>query len=99
MIQVQNIHSLTDFQRHTSRHVSSLRKSGLPEVLTVNGKAELVVQSAEAYQAILDRLELMESARAINRGLQSVRGGKATKFAAFAKELKAELISATKREA
>lgn len=99
MIQIQNIHSLTDFQRHTARHISSLRKSGLPEVLTVNGKAELIVQSAEAYQSILDRLALMESAREINRGLLSVREGKVRKFADFAKELKAEVNVGSKRNA
>ncbi|TLD72611.1 type II toxin-antitoxin system Phd/YefM family antitoxin [Phragmitibacter flavus] len=91
MIHIQNIHSLTDFQRNTSRHISSMRESGLPQVLTVQGKAELVVQSAEAYQEILDRLALLESARSINRGLQSVREGKSRKFSSFVKELEEEL--------
>jgi PHD/YefM family antitoxin component YafN of YafNO toxin-antitoxin module len=96
MIQLQNVLT-SDFHRHTSRHISSLRKSGLPEVLTLNGKAELVVQSAEAYQAILDRLELMESAREINRRLQSVRDGKVPKFSTFAKEFRAELSASITR--
>lgn len=96
MINLRNIHSLTDFQRNTSRHIKSLRKSGQPEVLTVQGKAELVVQSAEAYQEILDRLSFLESARSINRGLQSVREGKSRTFSAFAKELEAELAGDTK---
>ena len=76
MIHFQNTRSLTDFLRHTSRHVSQLRESGLPEVLTVNGKAELVVQNAKAYQEMLDIMEIFESALKINRGLQSLREGK-----------------------
>lgn len=99
MIHLQNIHSLTDFQRHTSRHVASLRQSGLPEVLTVNGKAELVVQNAAAYQDVLDRLELLESARSINRGLQSVREGKVADYRAFSDELKSEIMPATSKKA
>jgi hypothetical protein len=42
-------------------------------VLTINGKAELVVQDAEAYQALLDRVEAIE---AIQRGLADVKAGR-----------------------
>ncbi len=55
------------------------------------GKIDLIqiqnIHSLSAFQ----RLSLMESTREINRGLQSVREGKARKFSAFAKDLKAEL--------
>ncbi len=78
MIQTQNIHSLTDFQRHTASHMKRLKQSGLPEVLTVKGRAELVVQTADAYQALLDRLELYESAAAITRGLQEIAEGRSS---------------------
>lgn len=81
MIQTQNIHSLTDFQRNTASHVRALRASGLPEVLTVKGKAELVVQAADAYQALLSKLELYESVIAINRGLQDIDAGRSAPLA------------------
>jgi len=48
MIQTQNIHSLTDFQRNTVGHVRRLKETGMPAVLTVKGKAELVIQDADA---------------------------------------------------
>jgi PHD/YefM family antitoxin component YafN of YafNO toxin-antitoxin module len=76
MIQTQNIHSLTDFQRNTSAHIKRLKESGLPEVLTVNGRAELVLQTAEVYQAMMNRLELYESAAAVTRGLQEIKDGR-----------------------
>ena len=44
MIQLADIHSLSDFQRNTKEHLQRLKRSGRPEVLTVNGKAEVVVQ-------------------------------------------------------
>jgi hypothetical protein len=37
-------------------------------VLTVNGKAELVVQDAESDQQIVERLERLEAVEAIQRG-------------------------------
>lgn len=90
MIQTQNIHSLTDFQRNTASHLRALRASGLPEVLTVKGKAELVVQTAEAYQALLSKLELYESAIAINQGLQDIDEGRSSSLADFDRRMRAK---------
>ena len=43
-----DIRSLSDFKRNTLDLLDRLRKTGHPLVLTINGKAELVVQDAEA---------------------------------------------------
>jgi hypothetical protein len=40
--------------------------------LTINGTAEVGVQDAGAYQALLDRVEAIEG---IQRGLADVKGG------------------------
>lgn len=45
-------------------------------VLTVNGRAEMVVQDAASYQATLDALERAEANAGIARGLQAVAEGK-----------------------
>ena len=50
-----------------------IRATGNPMVLTVNGKAELIVQDAEAYQALLDRVETLEG---IQRGVADVKAGR-----------------------
>ena len=42
-------------------------------MLTINGKAELVVQDAESYQELLDRLERAEAIAGIRRGLESMK--------------------------
>lgn len=39
-------------------------------VLTVNGKAAAVVQDAESYQQLLDRIELLESIVGIGKSLE-----------------------------
>ena len=57
MIKTEDIGSLTDFARNTKAHLKRLKRTGRPELLTVNGKAEVVVQSASAYQRLLESLE------------------------------------------
>jgi prevent-host-death family protein len=67
----QDIHPLTDFKRNTSEFMKQMKKTRRPVVLTVNGKAELVVQDAESYQQILDRLERFEAVEAIRLGIEA----------------------------
>ena len=69
MISVQDIRSLTDFQRHTKSHLKRLKATGRPAVLTVNGKAELIVQDAAAFEDMLDAI------RGIQRGLEAMKEG------------------------
>lgn len=60
MIRPEDIGSLTDFARNTKAHLKKLRRTGRPELLTVNGKAEVVVQSASAYQHLIESLEQLQ---------------------------------------
>lgn len=51
MIDLANgIDSLTNFKRRTPYFLKQLRKSGKPVVLTINGKAEVIVQDVASYQ-------------------------------------------------
>jgi PHD/YefM family antitoxin component YafN of YafNO toxin-antitoxin module len=70
MITMEDIRSLTDFQRNTKAHLKRLKTTGRPEVLTVNGKAELIIQNAAAYEETLDAI------RGIQRGLDEIAAGK-----------------------
>jgi prevent-host-death family protein len=79
----RDIQSLSTFKRDTAKIMRQLKKTGQPVVLTVNGKAELVVQSAEGYQTLLEAQEKMKAIEGIRRGLESIKrnGGKpAEKF-------------------
>jgi prevent-host-death family protein len=60
MVRPEDIGSLTDFNRNTKAHLKRLRRTGRPELLTVNGKAEVVVQSASAYQRLIETLEKLK---------------------------------------
>ena len=73
------IDSLTNFKRNTADYLAKLHKSGEPVVLTVNGKAEVVVQDAAAYQKLVEaaaEAERMETIAAIREGLADVAAGR-----------------------
>ena len=71
----RDIHSLTDFKRNTNAFVRQMKETREPLVLTVNGRAELVVQDAESYQALLDRMDEAEAIEGIRRGLEQLERG------------------------
>ena len=84
MISVQDIRSLTEFQRHTKAHLKRLKASGQPAVLTVNGRAELIVQDAGAFEEMLDAI------RGIQRGFDSMKAGTGKPFQAALDEIRAK---------
>ena len=81
----KDIHSLSDFKRKTSEFLDRVRDSGHPVVLTINGKAELVVQDAASYQKLLDRVDEREALAGIKRGLADVKAGRLTPLKEFEK--------------
>jgi PHD/YefM family antitoxin component YafN of YafNO toxin-antitoxin module len=89
MLDTREIHSLTDFLRNHKAHVARLKKTHAPEVLTVNGKAEVVVQDAASYQAMLARLHHMETIAAIQEGMASAERGELKPAAQVLDEMRA----------
>jgi prevent-host-death family protein len=72
----RDIQSLSAFKRNTSEVIKQLKETGEPVVLTINGKAELVVQDAGSYQELLELRDRMEAIAGIRRGLASMERGK-----------------------
>ena len=84
---VGNSYALSDFNRHSSDFIEKLKESGKPAVLTVNGQAEAVVQSAEAYQKLFEDRRLLEPIRGISRGLEQANRGEGRSMRALIEEL------------
>lgn len=76
MIHVEDIHPLTDFQRNAKQHLSRVNKTGRPEVLTVNGRAEAVLVGKQAYQQMLEAMEELETIKSIRCGLEDMEAGR-----------------------
>ena len=83
----KNVHSLTEFKRNTTRFLEHLKQTKDPLVLTVDGKAALVVQDAESYQTLLEAAELVETLKGVKRGLEEMKQGKGKKAEEFFSEL------------
>jgi len=84
----QEMQSLSTFKRKATDLIKRIKKTGRPMVLTVHGKAELVVQDAESYQqlvAILDRLETIEG---IRKGLEDMKAGRGQPAAEVFEEIR-----------
>ncbi len=79
---VNNIHSLSHFRPKTWDHKTP-QNLAKPVVLTPNGKAQLVAQSAAAYQKLLDDRDLLDSIRGVSRGLEQAERGKGVPMRQF----------------
>ena len=64
-MQAKRTYPLTDFATHAREHLSRLKATGELETLTVDGETTLIVQDAEAYQRLLDRLDALETVAAV----------------------------------
>jgi len=84
----KDIRPLTEFKRDTSRFVAHLKETGRPSVLTVNGKPELVVMDAQAWQTLQDEVEFARTVTGIRRGLDQAERGQGIEAETFFKKLK-----------
>ena len=75
----EDIQSLTDFKRNTAEFMQQLQQTKRPLILTVNGKAELVVQDAESYQATMEAAEEAKTLKAL-LAAKDGKGRPATEF-------------------
>ncbi len=80
--------SITHFRDRTSEFVGRLKETGSPLVLTVDGKAEIVVQEAAAYQHLLDRAEHFETVAALREAIQAVDDGRTRPAAEALEEIR-----------
>ncbi len=71
-----DISSLSRFKRNTPEFIRRLKAEGRPVVLTVNGKAEVVVQDAASYQKLLEIAERAERMDALRASLEDMKEGR-----------------------
>jgi len=92
----RDIDSLSNFKRNTAEFLRQLKETGHPVVLTINGKAELVVQDTASYQKLIERAEQAEEMEIKRRAVAEMKAGQGRP----AEEMFAEMrrILAEKRE-
>ncbi len=70
-------------KKHTPEFLQQLKKTGDPVILTINGKAELVVQDAASYQKLLDLADEAKVIEGIRKGLEDMKAGRTMSLEAF----------------
>jgi PHD/YefM family antitoxin component YafN of YafNO toxin-antitoxin module len=91
MLAIKEIHSLTDFLRNHRTHVDRIKESHNPELLTVKGKAEIVVLDFESFQEIVTKLNQIETIEAIKEGIAAAERGEMKPAEQIFEEMKARL--------
>ena len=74
-----DINSLSNFKRNTPEFLRQLKETGHPVVLTINGKAELVVQDTASYQKLIELAERAERMEALRASIEDMRAGKVSR--------------------
>ena len=73
--------------RNTSGFIEQMKETEQPVILTVNGKAEIVVQDAVSYQKLLDKIEKLETIAGIQKGLADIQSGQTRPIIEFEREM------------
>ena len=55
MFHLSDVRPLSDFKRSQAELLQHLKTTRRPLLLTLNGRAEVVIQDAESYQTLLER--------------------------------------------
>lgn len=71
----RDIQSLSVFKRDTAKFMRQLKKTREPIILTVNGKAALVVHDAELFEDFLREKDRNEMLAAVRRSREEAKAG------------------------
>ncbi len=80
MFKMKDIYPVSDFSRKPAEHIKRLKETGQPEILTVNGKAELVIQDARIYEEMVELLDTLKKIAQAGNSLDEGKGIPADKF-------------------
>ncbi len=73
MLDTRQIHSLSDFVRNPKAHVARLKETRTPEVLTVNGRAEVVLLDTETYETLMEQIRHLQEVSSLRAHLAEAR--------------------------
>src|SRR4051794_32122122 len=68
-----DINSLSNFKRNTPEFLRQLKETGHSVVLTINGKAELVVRDTASNQKLIELAERAERMEALQASIDDMR--------------------------
>jgi len=91
MYSTSDIYPVSDFNRKPAEHIKRVQDTKKPEVLTVNGKAAVVMVDPESYDKLEKAAELSRTLEQIARANAEHKCGKSQPLLEAFAELKEEL--------
>lgn len=73
MLDARQIHPMSDFLRNHKAHVARLKETRTPEVLTVNGRAEVVLLDTESYENMVEQIRHLQEVSAARAHMAQAR--------------------------
>lgn len=95
----RDIQSLSNFKRNTPEFLRQLKETGEPVVLTINGKAELIVQDAGSYQKLMEIAERSHELESLRVSIEEMKAGKVRPIEEMFAEMEAILAEAKRKKA
>lgn len=74
----EDIHSLSEFKRNTAAMLKRMKRTKRPLVLTINGKAAMVVNEPGEYERLMATVEHESTSAGIREGLAQAEAGELT---------------------
>ncbi len=91
MIRSSDITSLSEYRKHLREHHDRIRRSKRPLYVTSNGETDAVVLSPEAFDELVEQLEIAESLRMIDRSREDIKAGRVQPFRDAIRDIADEL--------
>lgn len=84
----RDIRPVTEFRANAAQYIDQVRETGQPVILTQHGRSAAVLLDVEAYETMLDELELL---RDVRQAEDEVAAGRTRSHAAVSRKLRARL--------
>ncbi len=91
MYTTNDIYPVSDFNRKPSEHIKRMQETRKPEVLTVNGKAAVVMLDPDSYDQLAQSAELLRTLDNIRLAKAEYEAGNSKSIEQVFSELKSEL--------
>lgn len=86
----RDIQPVTEFRANAAQVIEQVRATGAPVILTQHGRSAAVLLDVEAYEAMIEELELLRDVRTAEA---EIAAGKGSSHAAVAKALRGRLLT------
>lgn len=84
----RDIQPVTEFRANAAQFIDQVRETGEPIILTQHGRSSAVLLDVNAYEALVDEIELLRDVRLAE---DQVAAGKTSSHAVVARRLRALL--------